>query len=268
MKPLLASALVLVAASSFASVVQPVGAAPQVLIPAAGSTTGANGTFFRSDIAIVNLVNRDQNVLAQWLPQAGTGNGAEVTFTIPALTGVRVADFVADRFGVSGLGSIILSGIVPGTSLTIDPTARLFVSERIWTQQPGTGGTTSQSFPAIPLQTINTPSAALFGLGGPDDPSLFRVNVGIVNVDPKNTQTYVVTPIQQVFPPTTIQVILPPLTMQQVPVGGAGSVSQINVTNTTPTATRSNLWTAYGSSIDNITGDAWSELAVVGTATP
>ncbi|MGZ8797181.1 MAG: hypothetical protein ACXW2F_07530, partial [Thermoanaerobaculia bacterium] len=36
-------------------VVVPLGAAPQILIPAAGSTAGANGTFFRSDITLINF---------------------------------------------------------------------------------------------------------------------------------------------------------------------------------------------------------------------
>ena len=64
-----------------AGVVQPLTSAPQLLIPAAGSTPGANGTFFRSNIAIVNLASHDQIVQLRWLPQGGSSN-ATTTVTI------------------------------------------------------------------------------------------------------------------------------------------------------------------------------------------
>jgi len=165
MKRLLLIAALLVSTSSFATVVQPVGAASQVLIPAAGSTAGANGTFFRSDISIINLTTHDQNVVLQWLPQAGSGgSNSSAIVTIPAFTGVRSSDFVSDFLHQTGLGSIIVTGATTGGG--IDSTARLYVSSRIWSPQPGTSGTVSQSFPAIPLSTINTPAAALFTVSG------------------------------------------------------------------------------------------------------
>jgi hypothetical protein len=42
---------------------------PALLIAAAGSVPGANGTFFRSDISIVNYRGQDQLVSLQWLLQ-------------------------------------------------------------------------------------------------------------------------------------------------------------------------------------------------------
>ena len=112
---------------------------------------------------------------------------------------------------------------------------------------------------------INTPAAAIFGVGGADSPIDYRVNVGIVNVDPNKTQTFVVSySTTSAAPPVFISVTLPPMTMQQVGAGTPFGGQQISISNST--ASGSNLWTAYASTINNVTGDAWSELAVAGTA--
>ena len=71
MRVLTALAILLAATSLSAAVVQPLGAGFQLLIPAAGSTPGLNGTFFRSDISILNLAGHDEVVNLQWLPQPG-----------------------------------------------------------------------------------------------------------------------------------------------------------------------------------------------------
>ena len=262
MKRLALIAALFISSTAFASVVQPLGASPQVLIPAAGSTAGANGTFFRSDITIINLASHDQTVALQWLPQAGPGATNSTKFiTLPALTGTRSADFVSEIMNQSGLGSIVATGIDSGGS--IDATARLYVNSRIWSPSPGTSGTVSQSFPAIPVSLINTPAAALFGLGGADNPGNYRVNVGIVNVDPVSTQTFRISDPQH-SPAIQLTVTIPPMSMQQVSLGFVTPNEQVSIQNVTGSSA-SNLWTAYSSTIDNTTGDAWSELAVVGS---
>ena len=65
MKSALIIATIFLTAPTFAaephsnSVVVPLTAVSQFLIPAAGSTAGANGTFFHSDIAIVNFASTE-----------------------------------------------------------------------------------------------------------------------------------------------------------------------------------------------------------------
>ncbi|HEX2061531.1 MAG TPA: hypothetical protein VHK90_12390, partial [Thermoanaerobaculia bacterium] len=49
-----------------------------VVIPAAGNAPGANGTYFRSDVTLVNLNDDEQDVVAFWMPN-GNPNGL-VTF--------------------------------------------------------------------------------------------------------------------------------------------------------------------------------------------
>lgn len=245
---------------------QPVGAGFQLLIPAAGSTPGLNGTFFRSDISILNLAPHDQVVQLQWIPEPGLTHPQPVLLTLKAATGVRSSDFVHDYFNTTGLGSIVVTAALNSDGSGVDQTGRLFVSSRIWTPQPGTNGTTSQDLPAIPVSQLNTPAAAIFSMGGADDPSSYRTNVGIVNLDPVNAQTFFIIHFVQ-DPAGAITVTLPPMTMQQVSLGTIATGEQIQIQNVTQTG-RSNLWTAYGSTINNVTGDAWDEMAVTGTTAP
>lgn len=265
MRVLITLSLLLAATSLTAAVVQPIGASSQILIPAGGAAAGVNGTFFRSDISIVNLAGHDQTVLAQWLPQPGLTLPPPVQLQIHALSGIRSADFVNVYLSQTGLGAIIITG-VQSDGITLDTTARLFVSARIWTPQPGTNGTTSQDLVTIPTAGINNPLAAIFGVGGADNPSQYRVNVGIVNVDPTRTQKFLVTYALSDSTQSNTEVTLPPMTMTQIPAGTPSSPPEILIQNETEAATRSNLWTAYGSTINNVTGDASTEIAVAGTA--
>jgi hypothetical protein len=229
--------------------VTPFSAAPQILIPVAGSTAGANGTFFRSDITLINFGNVPQQVHLQWLPQAG-GAGTSVDVTIPALTGMSSEDFVTQFIGVSGLGSILVSGET--APLVFDPNAKLYATSRIWTPQPGTGGNTSQSLDVVQPGTTMISRAAIFGLRRD---SRYRANVGIVNLDSSATVTFGVT----VSPNgDTYNVTVPPMSMQQVSLAlSTATISQITIATASPS-----VWLAYGSSVDNITGDGWSELAL------
>src|SRR5947208_13802018 len=72
------------------------GPAPQILVPAAGSVQGSNGTFFHSDIAIYNYRNESQTILLQWLPRGTSGlTGTLVQMRLSPLSGVISEDFVA-----------------------------------------------------------------------------------------------------------------------------------------------------------------------------
>jgi hypothetical protein len=242
-----------------AAVMQPLTSAPQLLIPAAGSTPGANATFFRSDIAIANFADHDQMVKLAWLPQ-GTSSTFSKTIAIRRLGFVRSNDFVAEILAQTGLGAILVTAVTSAGDL--DPSARLYVQSRIWTPQPGSNGTTSQSFPAIPTSSINTPDAALLfpGVVGSGN---YRTNVGIVNLDPINAQTFNVTISFGPIGNFTLNLEVPSMGMQQAVLGSSSFFPELPIVNTTSASTRSNQWVAYISTIDNITGDAWSELAVV-----
>ena len=264
MRVLTVFAILLAATSLSAAVVQPLGVGFQLLIPAAGSTPGLNGTFFRSDISILNLSGHDEVVNLQWLPQPGISLPQPVLVTLKSLTGIRSADFVHDSLNQTGLGAILITAALNPDGTGIDQTGRLFASSRICTPQPGTNGTTSQDLPAIPAAAMTTqPVVGIFSMGGADDPPSYRTNVGIVNLDPAHAQTFYIIHFVQ-DPPAPIVITLPPFSMQQVSLGTIVPGEQIQIQNITQT-NKSNFWTAYGSTINNVTGDAWDELAVAGT---
>ena len=244
-----------------ANLIQPISASGQILIPAAGSVEGANGTFFRSEVVVVNFAQRTQQISMRWIPHVDSDVESQVTVTtLGPNAGFRYDDFVRQVLGQRGLGSVIITAVTNGQA---DPNGLLYATSRIYTISPAAAGQASQSFDTIPTSTINTPqTVAIFGLRRS---SLFRVNVGIVNLDPVNAQTFLITdPTPLVDPPITYTLTIPPMRMRQINLPGDAEVPQINVQNITANATRTTQWIAYGSSVDNVTGDSWSEIAITG----
>src|SRR5579872_548607 len=149
-----------------------------LLIPGAGAVTGANGTFFRSDINLVNYGPTDETVRIDWLPQNG-GSGSTTQIVIPKGTGISSEDFVTSELKQSGLGSILVTALTANGQF--DPTGKLYATSRIWSNQPGlSAGTVSQTFPVISLNDITSP-ATMQILGQRRD-DRYRTNVGIVNL--------------------------------------------------------------------------------------
>jgi hypothetical protein len=252
---IIAIIIVLTAATATAQVITPRSSAFQLLIPAAGALDGGGGTFFRSDITIINYRTSAQRIRLQWLPQSATGaSGAVVEMTIAGSSGFASEDFVTNVMQRSGLGAILITGITAGSDL--DQAAQLVASSRIWTPQPGSGGTTSQSLPSISTTDINSSTQAIIS---ERRDSRYRLNVGIVNLS-NTTQRYQVfgagsngTDVQQVD--------VEPLSMVLFKLAGQDSSLplQIQVSNISASA-RSSQWVAFGSSVDNITGDAWTTI--------
>ena len=221
----------------------------------------ANGTFFHSDIAIFNYRNDFQTVLLQWLPRGATGlTGTPVQIRLSPLSGVISEDFVVDFLHQQGLGAILVTALVgDGGTQTIDQSARLVVTERIWTPQPGTTGTVSQTFPTLATSEINTQVPAI--LGQRID-SRYRTNVGIVNLSSSEVSFDV---LQNSDDPTFVPIVqtvtVPPFSMQQVAAQNFKATAlQIRVTP--KAAIGANQWIAYGSSVDNVTGDSWSSIGM------
>jgi hypothetical protein len=253
---IIAFVVTLTAVTASAQVVVTRSSAPQLLIPAAGAVDGGNGTFFRSDITLINYRATPQTIRLQWLPQNTTGVGIPaVEMTIGASSGFASEDFVTNVMQRSGLGAILVTGIT-GTGGDPDSAAQLVATSRIWTNQPGSSGTTSQSLPSIGTSDIN--SAVVAVLSTRRD-SRFRTNTGIVNLS-QSVQRFSVavngsggTDIQQVdVQPFSMTLFLVPGAASSVPL-------QIQVSNISATS-RSTSWVAFGSSVDNITGDAWTTL--------
>lgn len=238
----------------------PQGAAPRVIIPVAGNAGGANGTYFRSDISLLNLRDATQRVLIYWLPQGVAGPSLAVReFDMAPSSGLSSEDFVNEVLqGRTGIGSIEIVGVLPSGSF--DSGALLHATSRIWTPRPdGSPGTMSQTFPAIvgdqtpPLSMVKT----LFGqrrtsqyrlnvgMNNPSDNSqIFRVTVAISGTGGTETQSFEVT--------------VQPRSMEQRLVGGTASGTvQVIFEDIGGGA---GDWQAWASSIDNQSGDAWSQV--------
>jgi hypothetical protein len=247
--------LILTAAAASGQNVVTRGPVPQLLIPAAGAQQGGGGTFFRSDITLINYRGADQRVRLQWLPQNVTGVGvAPVDITISANSGIATEDFVTNILQKSGLGAIVVTGIDAGGSL--DPSALLVATSRIWTPETGSSGTQSQSLPSIATPDISSGVASVLGARRE---VRYRTNVGIVNLS-SATQTYQVS-VGGSFGTEGQQVSVPAMAMTLFGLTGASSTTplQINIVNI-GTPPRSTFWVAYASSVDNVTGDAWTTL--------
>lgn len=230
----------------------------RVLVPAAGSIPGNNGTFFRSDISITNLRNVPQVVFMHWLPQGRAGaEFSPVRLTLPSGSTISSEDFVTEILHESGLGAIDIVSVTDFSQE--DGGGRLHVTSRIWSPQAGSAGTVSQSLPSLEYLRIFSERVAITGLRhGPR----FRTNVGIVNLDngPQTFRVHVsgkdVLPVVPVF----FDVPVAPRSMQQVSVPWPDD-SQIRVdVEVLPLAGggRLTLWTAYAANVDNVTGDSWS----------
>jgi hypothetical protein len=263
MKKLPVLFLLFVCASAIA---QPLtGPAAQILVPAAGNVAGLNGTFFRSDITILNYRDVNQNVLAQWLPQGQTGTAAQSQLlTINARSGILSEDFVNNVLHQSGLGAILLTAVT--SEQAPDPNGALFVTSRIWSpQRDNPSGTVSQTLPAVNTARINSTDVAILGQRINDQ---YRTNVGIVNL---SSATRVFEVLQSSDDPTLVPLLqtvaIPPRSMQQLALfNNRATALQVRVRAVSVMDPR--LWIAYGSTVDNNTGDSWSSLGVTTVLTP
>lgn len=242
----------------------PVRAEPVILIPAAGSVEGANGTFFRSDVQILNLrADETQRIELHWLPQAGSGDAAMRIIEIAPDSRVSSEDFVSEVMQQTGLGAIVIRGI--DEEGDPDPQAKLHAVSRIWTPQPGTEGTTSQSFSPVSVRALDERRLSLIGIRRDDR---YRANVGIVNADPDDAHEYELT-ISGIdregepWGPVEMQLTVPSWSLVQFPLRDVPDLHTLQVevgpVLTEPESTP-RPWIAYGSSVDNITGDAWSHI--------
>lgn len=260
MKHAFALLLFLVSLPARAGVLLPQRGSSEVLIPAAGFIIGANGTFFRSDIRITNLRSVEQRVALYWLPQGQSGAGMEpIIIHLPELGKLSAEDFVGVVMRRSGLGAILARGILADGS--IDPEARIDATSRIWSPAPDGNGTTSQSLPTLPARQIESFQLLILGQRREDR---YRVNVGIVNLDETTRQTYRI--LVSGDTPTVVaelhEMTVEPFSMNQMSIPGAQQLNlEIHVeVQAQEGGGVGSRWTAYGSSVDNVTGDAWSSI--------
>jgi len=226
-------------------------AASAFLFPSAGSVQGAGGTFFKSDGMIVNYRNSAQRISLGWIAQ-GVNNGSRpLVYPAPlnARTPYTLEDFVTTSLHETGLGAVLVTGVL--SSGNPDTNASLDAFSRIYTKQPGSTGTVSLAFP--PMNALDSfGNTFAYALGLRHDAG-FRTNVGIVNLDGQ-AHTWTVTINGQRGALTDFTVTVDAYSMRQVPVP-AGDYG-ILLLALTPDV-NGFWWSAYGATVDNVTGDGW-----------
>ncbi|HVR44039.1 MAG TPA: hypothetical protein VMS56_11425 [Thermoanaerobaculia bacterium] len=225
-----------------------------VLLPVVGDVVGVFGVHFRTDVTVINMRNIDQRVRIEWYPQ-DTNSTAERTIegTIPAFTIEPIADFVPMVLETDGMGALRIVGI--DASGDVDSGAELDAFARIWSSNAGGMGTVSQSLYGIHEDEVVEPTAAVNNvlLIGMKQNENYRTNVGIVNLG-VDSQFFRVQ-VSGTNGDTTLDVEVPAGALRQValPEGNWGDVA-ITIAATVGASER---WTAYASTINNHSGDAW-----------
>lgn len=241
----------------------PRAAAPRIFVPIAGNTAGANGTFFRSDINVVNLRGTSQLVDLYWMPFAAPGSPAPIgRLEIPAQRGVSSEDFVDDVLRQAGLGGIEFVGV--NANGTFDSSALLHVTSRVWTPRPDGGeGTMSQTLPALVAGGQAFASTkVVFGMRRS---AQYRLNAGVMNPTSATVRFRITAAISSATGVDTqvLEFDVPARAIrQEVVPGTSAGIAQILIEVLTPGGAGD--WQGWASSIDNQSGDAWSQIAVGG----
>lgn len=248
--------------------IRTVAGSPSLVIPAAGNVEGGNGTHFRTEVTIVNHSAGPARVAVSWIERDVPTTPAPVIVDIPARTVGFYDDFVGDVLGRSGLGSLLIQTVdASGEPLS---TGALDAFARIWTFQPGTEGTVSQPMYAVREADLLSNASRPAYILGMKQTDRFRANLGIVNLNRTTAQSYMVQ-AAGTLGSTSFRVDLAAFSMAQVPVPDVtlGDFYLVitpigGILNPVGDST----FTAYGSTVDNITGDAWSVASTFGFGNP
>ncbi|MDQ6799705.1 MAG: hypothetical protein M3041_02600 [Acidobacteriota bacterium] len=201
-----------------------------VVIPIAGSTHGANGTRWSSDLAVRNNASRDQDVAIAWLSQSDAGAVSSFAFKVPAGQQVELPNIV-DKLEATGTGSMLLFG------------ESLDASVRICSHREDRSPI-CESTPSIP--TAGLADTAAMHVAGLRHDAKFRSSVGIVNLD-ASWHAFHVT-IAGERQSSAFDVFVPPYRSSRTWLtdGDFGSLT-VSVTSIGSPS----RWLAYGSTVDN-----------------
>ena len=239
---------------------------PQLVIPVVGSLQGNNGTFFKSAVTIMNFRGggtgtvQPQRIKVEFLERGVNSGNQTPTFTVLNQLGVYFDDFLAGFFSPakSGLGAVIITAVDAQGNL--DPNGLLDAVSRVYTAQatstgcPQPGGSSSQSLSSFPIDDLEAGVETGYIYGLRQDAS-FRTNLGIVNHDTAK-HTFNVRILKFNGQPEvnfTIDVEGKSMSQVAIPAGDYGLSMYVEIT----TEATGFFFNAYGTSVDNATGDGW-----------
>jgi hypothetical protein len=224
------------------------------ILPIFGTAEGADGTLFKSDLTLMNKGSSTQDVLIAWLPE-GRGDVRSFRTALPGFSdvtgGIVTVSNLDKRLEVSGLGSLVVIAIDAAGNL--DSAASIDGSVQIWTHSRSGRAPLSQGIGAVRADIFRGHASATAGALRQDIG--FRTNVGIVNLSGDLHQFTVAADGDRAARLFTIGVPAFSLVQVAVPPGDYGVLS-LTVTADSSAAP----WVFYGSTIDNVTGQASTSI--------
>lgn len=210
-------------------------------LPILGTANGADG-LFTSEVTLTNEGDSDRNLLLTWLPQGG-GSERAVSFHLTLPPSSHTFDL--ERFGVTGLGSLVVMAVNAGGEL--DPNASISGSARIWLDPSDGRAPLSQVIPTARSAFGDHTRAETKHL---QHDAAFRTNAGIVNLSGEWHQFTVQVNGERTSRQFTIAV--PPFSLIQTPIpeDNYGVLSLVVDADSSP------RWLLYGSTIDRVSGEA------------
>lgn len=211
-------------------------------IAAAAHVAGYNGSSWRTDLTVAATETADASVRIQYLPaDSDNGSPTEAAVTIPAGGATLIPDVLDTLFGAEGAGAlrlIVASGTVQAVSRTYNETAN---------------GTYGQFIPAVP-STVGIGENGTGVLVQLRKDTAFHTNVGLVNLTGAPVETEITWFAADGTALGTRTVTLPAFSFHQENRAIPGT-PEGPVTATVRCTTPGGLILAYGSVVDDASGD-------------
>lgn len=213
------------------------------VIPAAANLSGKLGTYWRTDLSIVNPYQyRSIDVSVMLMKDGVDGTyGPSRTFMLAAGQQIVLDDVVGKQFGFQGKGALVVWS---------DTGAYFTVAARTYT------GSTSTYGQAINGQSIVNRGNGQAFVGGVRNDARFRTNIGVVNASSMSiaVRAEVFDAVGHVVGSTVLNIL--PWSSSQVSVDPfLGSLSAGYVRFYCLTVGDGIQWVAYASVADNVSGD-------------
>ena len=241
--------------AAYASVIDNVTNDPRTLLPqsrlgswflaSSARASGAGGSFYTTDLAVLNLSTVEADMTLQFLGHDSDGrDGPSRRLALAPKSSISYRDVLKTVFGLeSGYGAIRIAS----------SSGEVIMQSQ--TSTPGAGGTFGQSVPQVPSFITSDNRHFISSIR---EDSSFRTNLILANAAETSVDVDLLLISSEGETLGTKRVTLPPLGMTQITrvVRAFGVTAQIRGARLAlSTATSTGLVAAYASTIDNIAND-------------